>query len=705
MAASAESEGSLATGLNFKSPRNVLADDSGGFYFSDFDGHRVYYVDVRGILSICAGTGSPGYGAENILAIRSALRNPAGLAFDPLGSLIIAEAGAQRFRRVSRGIISSYLSEAFRHYPLYSPTGIAFDKDSNFYVGDARTTGALKRSPQGVITELQVAGRAVAPNPKGGVYFGSGNSVFQVDPSGKTGLAAGGNALADAISEGAAADSRFLAPFGLACDSSGNIYIADERSHRVRRISTSGMVTTVAGNGKPAFAGDGAAASKASLNAPRAVAVDGAGNIYIADTGNHAVRRVDKNGIIRTIAGNGFKGFRGDGSPGASAQLNGPSGVAFDPVSGALLIADTGNHRIRLLSAAGIINTLAGNGTPGFTYDGNLATLASLNAPTGVAVDAMGNLYVADTGNNRIRMVDPAGSIHSISDSNLTAPTAIALSREGGVYVADSGANRVVTLVNGDPLPVAGTGQPGFHGDGGPALEAEFQTPSGLAFDLLGNLIVADTGNYRIRRLTIEAAVGIIGDTPVRMVNAASSLESPLVPGMLATLYAENIAPAASCIEVRIGNIRSELLYVSPKQINLRVPNDIVGLPEAKVEILCSGLPTASFVSPVAAAAPALFPAAVNEDGAYNSLTNPAARGSVIQLFGTGQGTVPMALTAVHLGSTTAEVLYAGPAPGLPGVFQVNVRIPTDFYAAGSQSILLRVGPHTAPDGVRIVVQ
>src|SRR5438876_70388 len=206
---------------------------------------------------------------------------------------------------------------------------------------------------------------------------------------------------------GAATDASLNQPRGVALDASGNLYIADQSNLRIRKVdAAAGIITTVAGNGSPAFAGDGGAATSASLNEPSGVAVDASGNVYIADQSNHRIRKVDAaTGIITTVAGNGSPAFAGDGGAATSASLNNPDGVAVD-ASGNVYIADQSNHRIRRVPAAtGIITTVAGNGSPAFAGDGGAATSASLNYPDRVALDASGNLYIADQNNHRIRKV------------------------------------------------------------------------------------------------------------------------------------------------------------------------------------------------------------------------------------------------------------------------------------------------------------
>jgi sugar lactone lactonase YvrE len=190
----------------------------------------------------------------------------------------------------------------------------------------------------------------------------------------------------------------------VAVDSLGNIYIADMYNHRIRKVSTSGIITTVAGNGTYGYSGNGGAATSAELYDPSSVAVDSSGNIFIADSNNHSIRKVSTSGIITTVAGNGTYGYSGDSGAATSAELYDPSGVAVDS-SGNIYIADVSNQRVRKVDTSGIITTVAGNGTYGYSGDSGAATSAELNGPYGVAVDSSGNIFIADLNNNRIRKV------------------------------------------------------------------------------------------------------------------------------------------------------------------------------------------------------------------------------------------------------------------------------------------------------------
>jgi len=283
---------------------------------------------------------------------------------------------------------------------------------------------------------------------------------------------------------------------GVAVDAQGNVYAADSGNNIVIRISLDGVLTIVAGNGLQGYSGDGGPATSASLCQPAAVAVDSAGNLYIADTENNRIRKVS-GGTITTVAGNGAYGFSGDGGPATSASLNYPPGVVVDSV-GNLYIADSGNNRIRKVSG-GTITTVAGDGVDRFSGDGGPATSASLSKPYGVASDSAGNLYIADSGNNRIRKVSD-GMITTVAfgpatSASLYAPYGVAVDPVGNLYIADSGNNRIRKVSGGTITTVAGNGAYSFSGDGGPATNASLSHPQEVALDSAGNLYIADLGN------------------------------------------------------------------------------------------------------------------------------------------------------------------------------------------------------------------
>lgn len=319
---------------------------------------------------------------------------------------------------------------------------------------------------------------------------------------------------------GLATAAKIQRPRAQALDVSGNLYFADTDNHRIRRIAAgTGIITTVAGNGSQGFLGDGGAATAARLRFPRGVAVAANGDIYIADTENHRIRLVTAaTGIITTVAGNGTEGDSGDGGAATSASLDEPHDVALD-LSGRLTIADTDNHRIRRVSAGGIITTIAGNGDSGFGGDDGPATSAKINHPSGIGYDISGDLYIADTENNRVRKVNVSvGTIRtfagtgtsgysgdggSATNAKLKKPSAVALDASRHLYIADNENHRVRRVEHGTGtiMTIAGTGLGTYDGDGVPAVSASIRNPDGLVVDAAGDVLIGDTQNHRIRRV------------------------------------------------------------------------------------------------------------------------------------------------------------------------------------------------------------
>ena len=326
---------------------------------------------------------------------------------------------------------------------------------------------------------------------------------------------------------GPAVQAQLNLPGDVAVDGAGNVYVADTNNHRIRKVDPSGTtatITTIAGTEESGFSGDGGAAVQAQLNLPHGVAVDGSGNVYIADTNNHRIRKVDPSGTTATIAGTGVSGFSGDSGAAVQAQLNLPHGVAVDG-SGNVYIADTNNHRIRKVDPSGTTATIAGTGVSGFSGDSGAAVQAQLNLPHGVAVDGSGNVYIADTNNHRIRRVDSSGTTTTIAgtgvsgfsgdggaavQARLNSPHGVAVDGSGNVFIADTNNHRIRRVdSSGTITTIAGTGVSGFSGDGGPAVQAQLYLPHGVAVDGLGsgNVYIADTNNHRIFKLPLYGRV------------------------------------------------------------------------------------------------------------------------------------------------------------------------------------------------------
>src|SRR2546428_180397 len=422
----------------------------------------------------------------------------------------------------------------------------------------------------------------IAPDSAGGFYFSSSpeNRVYRVAADGVLSLIAGTGTSGFSGDGGPAVSARLSYPGNLVVDGGGNLYIADWGNDRIRKVNTEGIISTIAGNGKERFEGDGGAATSASLNGPRGVAVDPAGNVYIADRGNSRIRKVDTVGLISTIACNGTSGFTGDGGPATAASCV-PYRVARDS-AGNLYVADGSSRRIRKVSAAGIITTVAGRGTGQSSGDGGPATLAELIQPLGVAVDPAGNVYIADEGSNRIRKVNTAGIISTIAgndtqgfsedggpatSASLNDPRGVAVDPTGNVYITDRG-NFRIRKVNpaGVISTVAGRGTSGFTGDGGPASSAQL-VPRGVAVGVQADLYIAD-GSLRIRRVDnlglprvgsfAQIASGAGWKTTIVLVNLSSIAVSARVnfygdsgnPLILPLVLADGSGTASSSIDL-----------------------------------------------------------------------------------------------------------------------------------------------------------
>jgi sugar lactone lactonase YvrE len=441
-------------------------------------------------------------------ATLAALSGPSGMAVDAAGNLFIADGCNNRIRRVAAGsgIITTVAGNGSGGFSgdgaaataaqLQCPYGVALDSAGNLYIADSANNRIRKvAAGSGIIT-------TVAGN-------GSVNGGFSGDG-------------------GAATAAQLEGPYGVALDSAGNLYIADSANNRIRKVAAgSGIITTVAGSAFSGFSGDGGAATAAGLSDPLGVALDSAGNLYIAHA--YRIRKVATgNGIITTVAGNGSQGFSGDGGAATAAALY-PSGIAVD-AAGNVYAADSGSNRIREVAAgSAIITTIAGNGSQGFSGDGGAATAAGLFSPGGVALDARGNLYIAEAGSNHIRKVATgSGIITTVAGmgfylfggfsgdggpataAELSGPEGVALDSVGNLYIADSGNYRIrkVAAGSGIIMTVAGNGSRGFSGDGAAATAAGLSDPSSVALDPVGDLYIADRDNNRIRK--VAAGSGII---------------------------------------------------------------------------------------------------------------------------------------------------------------------------------------------------
>jgi len=576
-------DGGPATKANLGGPNGIAVDASGNLYIADSSNCRVRKVTTAGVISTVAGTGVCSFTGDGGPATAAQLYNPNGVAFDAAGNLYISDRTNNRIRKVDlTGTITTVAGTGTAGYTngsgsatgarLNYPNGLVVDAAGTIYFSDVNNHRVRKVTSTGAIGD--VAGNGVRgfsgdsgpatsamlntpygvwADSSGNVYIADSNNyrIRKVTSSGVISTIAGNGQFRFAGDGGPATNSQLYAPYGVVSDAAGNFYIADSANNRIRKVTPGGTITTIAGTGAPGYSGDGGPATAAMLYSPYGVALDTAGNIYIADTNNNRIRKVDSTGTITTVAGTGSSTHSGDGGPATAAGINMGAGVAVD-ATGNLYIADW-NNRIRKVTPAGIISTVAGSGTSGYAGDGGPATLAQFRTPYGITVDSAGNIYIADQNNYRIRKVDTGGTVTTVAGTGtygcsaatglattltLTYPWGLAVDPSGNLYFADLSCYRVRKLSpNGVMSTVAGTGSAGFSGDGGPAISAMLNYPSGIWLDGAGDLFIADSSNYRIRKVSNSIPVP---DFTVAVSPGSASLPAGLSSNITTTVNALN---------------------------------------------------------------------------------------------------------------------------------------------------------------------
>jgi uncharacterized protein (TIGR03437 family) len=721
-----------AASAELDNPLGVAVDSLGNVYIADTNNSRIREVS-SGIITTFAGNGNFAWSGDGGPATSAALDAPYGLAVDGAGNVYVADTENAVVRRISAGgTITTVAGNGSLGFSGDGGTatsaelglcfGIALDQKGNFYVADAENLRVREVSSAGVIGTV------------------AGDGVFSYGGDG--GLAVG---------------AQLGAPHAIALDTAGNVYFADTANNRIRRIAASpaGVITTVAGTGAQGYSGDGGQAASAALNRPEGIAFDSAGNMYIADTNNNAIRKVATSGVISTIAGGNGYSNTGDGGAATSAALAGPTAVLPDG-KGNLYIADSGSARIRIVSAAGIISTVAGSVLRSYGGDGGPATSAFLNNPSGMALDSQGNLYFADAGNNAIRKVAAlGGGILTIAgngtpgfsgdggpatSAEFNSPSGVAIDAAGDIYVTDSGNHRVREISRGIATTVAGSGAASYMGDGGAATTATLVSPYGIALAGNGNIYVSDTvGSIRLLQPSTQALL------ISAVLDGASESANPLATGKIAVIYGFGLGPAqltenqpqggvygtqAAGTTVSIGGTPAPILYTSDTQVGVQVPYGLAGS-VTSVTVSYQGRISVPYAASLAPASPNLFSvngtgagqaAAVNGSGGVNSATNPASVGSFVSLFATGVGqTSPAAVAgsiasaapypqptlpvSVIVGGLPAPVSYAGAAPGeVNGVTQINVQIPAGVQPGGYVPVVLKAGNAASSGGVWIAV-
>ncbi len=549
-----------ATGsaARFYSPNGVAVDCADDVYVADYFTSTIRKVTPGGVVTTLAGlAGSPGSADGPGSAAR--FSGPAGVAVDRAGNVYVADWDDHTIRKVTPGgVVTTLAGHAGSSgsadgtgsaAQFDNPSAVAVDSVANVYVADSGNNTVRKVTPGGVVTTLAgQAGSSGSADGTGSAARFSGPSGVAVDSAGNVYLTDGGSSTIRKVTpggvvttlaglagcrgsaDGTGSAARFSGPYGVAVDSSGGVYVADCNNETIRKVTLEGVVTTLAGVAGTEGSADGAG-SAARFRWPWGVAVDSAGDVYVAEYVNDTIRRVTPEGVVTTLAGLALAQGSADGM-GSAARLSGPLGVAVDSASN-VYAADTGNNTIRKVTPGGVVTTLAGlAGTYG-SADGTGAA-ALFNGPCGVAVDSAGNVYVADSGNHTIRKVTPGGVVTTVaglagswgsadgpgSAARFSEPHGAAVDSAGNVYVTD-GSNSTIRKVTPAGVVTTLAGHAGTSGSAdGTGSAAQFNGAYGVAVDSAGNVYVADYWNNTIRigtpntcpdAPTIDLAVGPVG--------------------------------------------------------------------------------------------------------------------------------------------------------------------------------------------------
>jgi uncharacterized protein (TIGR03437 family) len=718
-------DGGPATSAQFTDTTGLAIDPHGNLFVAEFGVGRIRKISPDGIITTFAGGGSSNSG-DGGTATDVRLSQAMGLAVDHEGNLLIAE--LRRIRKVS-------------------PNGI---------ITTVAGTGVDNISGDG--TAPVVAGpRSIAIDPQGNIFFQDAlQQIRKVSPDRVMRTVAGGGAPG-AAAGGPASSAQMSFPGGITADVQGNLFIADQFASRVWKVSPDGMISAAAGNGTPGYSGDGGPATEARLRSPGSVAVDAQGNLLICDTSNYRIRKVSASGIITTTAGTGTRGHSGDGGPATSANLIAPESIIIDR-QGNIFFVEEGGFYIRKISPDGIIITVAGTGAKGYSGDGGLATSAPLAYVISLATDGQGNLYLAEQDNQRVRKISAAGIITTVvgtgtagysgdggpaTKAQVFNPTGLVVGSDGSLYITESQRIRKVTPGGMISTVVGACSAQGYSGDGGPANTAQFVQIGTMTMDAQGSLYVIDVIGMAVRRLqptTRSVLLSAVAD-------AASQSSGSLSPGKIVVFYGAGLGPSAlvqnqpasgvystqiAGSTVSVNGVPAPIIYTSATQVAAIVPYATSGS-SVQISVTYAGETSLPMAVPFATTAPSLFTlnqtgggqaAAVNAvDGSINTAANPVKAGEYISLFATGEGQTtpagadgkiasatampqPTVQVTATVGGFPAVVQYAGAAPGsVAGLMQVNVQIPTSVQSGGFVPVVLRVGnAATLADAVWISV-
>lgn len=537
-------DGCPALQAQFGTMTHLTIDPSGALIVVDSSNNVIRKVaaganSTAGVVTLVAGTGKSPSGTDGAYALDTAIGGPYSVSLTPAGDLLMTERSISSVRVLQNPSILAptavgSVSTASTLLTLTQSLSGTFNLPaSGEFASAAAPSCSAGSGVNGTVCSFEVtfipslAGYASTPltftDTTGSVRLGlSGVGIAPVASllPGTISTVAGTGTIGAQGDNGAATAAQLNTPSAAAFDNQGHLFVTDTANNEVREITPMGTIIRVAGTGAVGSSGDGGAATAATLNAPQGIATDAAGNLYIADTQNNKIRFLDMStGLISTYVGTGSAGYSGDGANASSATLNGPTGLFLTP-SGVLYIADTGNNVIRTIAThSGLISTFAGTGTAGSNGDGGNATVAELSAPSDVVADTSGNVYIADTGNNRLREVNTTDVISTIAgvqtggfngdgpaiSAELDGLMGISVDTAGHLYIADTLNHRVRAIFGGQITSIGGTGAVGFSGDAGSSNLAGLDAPRAVVLDRDGDIYVVDTGNAKIREISTTA--------------------------------------------------------------------------------------------------------------------------------------------------------------------------------------------------------
>lgn len=679
----ASGDGGPAIDAQLSFPSGVAVDSAGNLYIADSGNARIRRVSSNGIITTVAGGGSasPGDGGQ---ATSAELYEIAGVAVDSANDLYIAE--AYGVRKVSlTGIISTVAGSALpaNSGQLSNPGGVAVDGAGDVYIADTGNVAA------GLTAD---------------------NLVREISADGTMTTVAGNGSTAYTGDGGPAANAGLDNPGSVAVDCVGNLYIADTGHSRIRKVSPGGTITTIAGSGFASYAGDfsgdGGLATNARLNSPVGLAVDSRGNLYIADTANNRIRLVAANGVISTVAGNGLEGYSGDGGPGANASLYHPLGVAVDG-AGNLYIADTLNSRIRMVSTEGVISTLAGNGGVGYAGDNGPAAAAQLSFPTAVAVDGHGDVFIADAGQDprlvfnggsaRIRMVSAKGIITTVAGNGisgdsgdgglataaeLTTSFGLAVGSTGDLYIGDTGSSAVRMLqpMNASPTIAAVLDA---------ASESAIPVSPGKIVAIYGSALGPETltGN--------EPSKGVFGTLVGGTTVSFNGIAAPII-------YASATQIAAIAPYEISGAATAQVTVSYQGQVSPAFTVPVAASAPSLFSFNATGAGQAAAVNADGSLNTAANPAKAGDYISFfatgEGRTSPQGVDGALAM--TAPYPAPILAVRVYIGGIPAAVVYAGAAPAeVAGLMQVVVQIPAGVAPGGYVPVVLQVGAASTVNG------